>query len=117
ERLGGGQMLIPFIKKDILVLLRNPQELLVLVLMPLILIAILGFALGGVMSGSTEAISAKVAFIDHSDEQKDVHAFIKKVKAKGLPQDAEEALLQGAHQLRPIQILLEEVFGSKELTE
>jgi len=110
-------MLIPFIKKDILVLLRNPQELLVLVLMPLILIAILGFALGGVMSGSTEAISAKVAFIDHSDEQKDVHAFIKKVKAKGLPQDAEEALLQGAHQLRPIQILLEEVFGSKELTE
>ncbi|MDR4890465.1 ABC transporter permease [Fredinandcohnia sp. QZ13] len=110
-------MIIPFIKKDLLVLIRNPQELLVLVLMPLILIAILGFALGGVMAGDTTSISAKVAFIDHSDEQKDIDAFVQKVKAEGLPQEAETALIQGADQLRPIQILLDEVFGSKELKE
>ncbi len=85
--------------------------------MPLILIAILGFALGGVISGDAEAISVKVAFIDHSDEQKDIDAFYEKVKAKGLPLEAETALIQGANQLRPIQTLLEDVFGSKELKE
>ncbi|WP_077620081.1 ABC transporter permease [Bacillus sinesaloumensis] len=110
-------MIIPFIKKDLLVLLRNPQELLVLVLMPLILIGILGFALGGVMGGNTSTISAKVAFIDHSDEEKDVAAFIEKVEAVEMPVEAEKALVQGANQLRPVQILLEEVFGDKELKE
>ncbi|MEH7386142.1 ABC transporter permease [Bacillus sp. JJ1521] len=110
-------MIIPFIKKDLLVLLRNPQELLVLVLMPLVLIAILGFALGGVMASGAESLSVKVAFIDHSDEQKDIDAFVQKVKAEGLPQEAETALIQGADQLRPTRILLDEVFGSKELKE
>ncbi|MCC3359007.1 ABC transporter permease [Bacillus sp. REN16] len=110
-------MIIPFIKKDLLVLLRNPQELLVLVLMPIVLIAILGFALGGVMNGDTETISVKVAFINHGEEQEDIDAFIGKVKAEGLPLEAETALIEGANQLRPIQILLDEVFGSKELRE
>ncbi|MEH7382028.1 ABC transporter permease [Bacillus sp. JJ1533] len=110
-------MIIPFIKKDLLVLVRNPQELLVLVLMPLILIAILGFALGGVMGSGTEAISVKVALIDYSEEQKDIDDFVQKVKAEGLPPEAETALIQGANQLRPIQILRDEVFGSKELKE
>ncbi|MEH7239185.1 ABC transporter permease [Bacillus sp. JJ1562] len=110
-------MIIPFIKKDLLVLLRNPQELLILVLMPLVLIAILGFALGGVMGSDGASISVKVAFIDHSDEQMEKDAFIEKVKAEELPPEAETALIQGADQLRPIQILLDEVFGSKELKE
>ncbi|WP_010677401.1 ABC transporter permease [Bacillus timonensis] len=110
-------MIISFMKKDLLVLFRNPQELLILVLMPLVLIAILGFALGGVMGSDTEPISAKVAFINHSNEQEDINAFVEKVKAEGLPEEAETALIQGADQLRPIQILLDEVFGSKELKE
>lgn len=110
-------MIIPFIKKDLLVLLRNRQELLVLVLMPLVLIAILGFALGGAMAGDAITVSGKVALIDHSDVQKDIDAFAQKVKAKKLPQEAETALIQGANQLHPIQTLVDEVFGSKELKE
>jgi ABC-2 type transport system permease protein len=110
-------MIIPFIKKDLVVLLRNPQELMVLLLMPLILITILGFALGGVMGKESTPISAKVAFIDHSDENNDMEAFNEKIKAKSLPVEAEEALAQGANQLKPIQILVEEVFGSNELKE
>ncbi|WP_100407533.1 ABC transporter permease [Bacillus solitudinis] len=110
-------MIIPFIKKDLLVLYRNPQELMVLLLMPLVLIAILGFALGGVMGNEPTTISAKVAFIDNSDEKKDTDAFIEKVKAKNLPMEAEEAFSQGAEQLKPIQILVNKVFGSKDLKE
>ncbi|MBE4909232.1 ABC-2 transporter permease [Bacillus luteolus] len=110
-------MIIPFIKKDLVVLLRNPQELMVLLLMPLLLITILGFALGGVMGKDAPPISAKVAFIDHSDETKDIEAFMEKVKAKSLPVEAVESLSQGADQLKPIQILVNEVFGNKELKE
>jgi len=110
-------MIIPFIKKDLLVLLRNPQELLVLVLMPLVLIAILGFALGGVMGGNAEPITAKVAFITHSDEQKEIEAFIEEIKGQELPEEAETALIQSANLLHPIQTLVDDVFGSKELKE
>ncbi|WP_307343392.1 ABC transporter permease [Metabacillus malikii] len=110
-------MIIPFIKKDLLVLYRNPQELLVLLLMPLILIMILGFALGGLMGDNQAPISMKVALLDRSDEQRDVEAFNQKVQEKELPVEAAEALSQGATQLKPIQILVDEVFGSKELKE
>ena len=98
-------------------LLRNPQELLVLVLMPLVLIAILGFALGGVMGGNAEPITAKVAFITHSDEQKEIEAFIEEIKGQELPEEAETALIQSANLLHPIQTLVDDVFGSKELKE
>ncbi|WP_449538253.1 ABC transporter permease [Ferdinandcohnia sp. Marseille-Q9671] len=110
-------MIKPFIKKDLLVLLRNPQELLVLILMPLVLIAILGFALGGVMGSELSPVSAKVAIINHGDEQKDIDAFAEKVRAEHLPAEAEEAYIQGANQLRPITILLKDVFGSEELKD
>ena len=43
--------MLHFLKKDLLLMLRDRSELMLLLLMPLLLIAILGFALGGLLGG------------------------------------------------------------------
>ena len=60
-------MMIPFIKKQLLLMIRNPQILLILLGMPLLLITILGFALGDLMNGEEEPIEAKVGFVVEGD--------------------------------------------------
>lgn len=58
-----------FVKKDLLLMLRDRKELAILVLMPFILIAILGFALGGFLNGET-SLNLHMSFIvvDEDDE-------------------------------------------------
>lgn len=108
-------MIFPFIKKDLLVMIRNRQELLVLLLMPIVLIAILGFALGGVLKGDSPNIHAKVAIINNDNEQEDLQLFLKDIENAGLPTEAETSMMIGAKSLLPVTILTEDVFGSEEL--
>ncbi len=108
-------MIFPFIKKDLLVMIRNRQELLVLLLMPIVLIAILGFALDGVLKGDSPNIHAKVAIINNDNEQEDLQQFIKDIENAGLPTEAETSMKTGAQSLLPVAILTEDVFGSEEL--
>lgn len=108
-------MIFPFIKKDLLVMIRNRQELLVLLLMPIVLIAILGFALGGVFKGDSPNIHLKVAIINNDNEQEDLQQFIKDIENAGLPTEAETSMKTGAQSLLPVAILTEDVFDSEEL--
>ncbi|PRO66557.1 ABC transporter permease [Alkalicoccus urumqiensis] len=56
-----------FIKKDMLIYIRDRSELLLILGMPILLIAILGFALGGVFGGNTEAVDVQAALVDLDD--------------------------------------------------
>ncbi|RNF39560.1 ABC transporter permease [Planococcus salinus] len=105
-----------FLKKDILVLLRDRTELAVLLLMPFILIVILGFSLRGLLMGDTEALNMQVALVQHDDEQAGIEQFTGELEAAAVPDQAAEQLEAAAGQVSPSS-LLQSVLSSPELEE
>ncbi|WAA08588.1 ABC transporter permease [Fervidibacillus albus] len=110
-------MIGEFLKKDLLTLIRNRNELLVLLAMPLVLISILGFALGGFISGGTASIQAKVAVVNYGDEENDLEAFNERVQSLPLSDEKKNTMINGAGNIRPISMLIEGVFENEELKE
>ncbi|MFB4167014.1 ABC transporter permease [Virgibacillus sp. JSM 102003] len=110
-------MIWQIVKKIGLTLVRNPQQLLLLLGLPIILIAILGAALGNVMNGEEVTIDAKVAIIEHGDEMEQVNRFINDIKNSGAPPERVEAIQAATGELVPIKLLKESVFGSEGLKE
>ncbi|MBM7588063.1 ABC-2 type transport system permease protein [Bacillus pakistanensis] len=103
------------IKKQLLLFIRNPHELLILLGMPLVLISILGIALGGVMQSETPKIEAKVAFVEHGSSEQDFEILKKEVESRSIPEAAKVELLKGAEDIQPIKVLRDEIFGSDEM--
>ncbi|GIP59286.1 ABC transporter permease [Paenibacillus sp. FSL W8-0186] len=60
--------MIPFLKKDLLVFWRDKKALAVSLVMPLILIAVLGFALPGWIENPAKLLEMKVALVNLDDE-------------------------------------------------
>ncbi|WAA13139.1 ABC transporter permease [Fervidibacillus halotolerans] len=110
-------MIGQFIKKDLLMLIRNRNELLILLLMPLVLISILGFALGGFISGGNSTFHAKVAIVDYGNEQRDMEIFKEQLQSLPLASEAKNEIAEGLENFRPIRILIDEMFGSEELKQ
>lgn len=110
-------MIWTFVKKQILLLLARPRELLILLVMPLVLIAILSFSLRSFISGESEALYAKVAFVENSDVEKELATFKREVAGMDLPEEAKVQIIAQAESLLPVKILKEEVLGSEELRE
>jgi len=69
-------MFLALIRKQLKVFWRHPQELMILLLMPIGLITILSFALGSLMEGDSNSIEVKVAIVQHEDEQQELAAFL-----------------------------------------
>ncbi len=110
-------MIWQIVKKQGLLLWRNPQQLLLLIGLPIILIAILGTALSSMMDGQDPEIEVKVAFIEHEDEKEQVDRFLKKLEKTGIPDEELQVIQNTASQAAPIKLLKETVFGSEELKE
>ena len=108
-------MLSQLIKKDLLVLLRNKHIFIVLLLMPIALISILGFALSSVMEGDENVIEAKVYLVENGSEVEELQQFIAYVQQLNLPEEAKIGIIERAKVTLPISLLKEEVFGSEEL--
>jgi ABC-2 type transport system permease protein len=106
----------PFIKKDIVVLCRQKSELMILLLMPFILIAILGFALGGIMDGDTETLHMQVAIVVEDDEQHGVERFSADMEDLSFPDEVIHELQSMAMNIRPY-TLLKDVFGNQDLRD
>lgn len=105
-----------FLKKDILVLLRDRAELYILLLMPLILIIILGFALGGLLGGNTTAIQMQVAIVQEDDEQLGIDEFVETLIQLEIPEDRIQQLELVANQISPNTILTT-MFQSDEFSD
>ncbi|WP_164669663.1 ABC transporter permease [Virgibacillus doumboii] len=110
-------MIWQIVKKIGLTLLRNPTQLLLLVGLPIILIAILGAALGSVMNGEEATLNVKVAIVEHGDEEGQVNRFVNDLENSGLPKERVIAAREAAKQLTPIKMLKDSVFGSEGLKE
>ncbi|WP_174616144.1 ABC transporter permease [Virgibacillus ihumii] len=110
-------MIWQIIKKIGLTLLRNPFQLLLLIGLPLILILILGVALGGVMNGETTSIEAKVAIVENGNEQKQIDRFVKDVgEDSKLPEKKINRIQRAAEQMAPIQ-RIRTIFKSEGLRD
>ncbi|RKQ33860.1 ABC transporter permease [Oceanobacillus halophilus] len=108
-------MLWQIIKKQALILLRNPVQILLLLGLPIILITILGTALSNWMDGESIEINVKVAMIEQEDEEKQVNQFISDIESGVIPETAIEMIKETAPQIAPIGILKDSVFKSEEL--
>lgn len=95
-------MIWTFVKKQILLLLARPRELLILLVMPLVLIAILSFSLRSFISGESEALYAKVAFVENSDVEKELATFKREVAGMDLPEEAKVQIIARAGSLLPV---------------
>ncbi len=96
-----------FLKKDILVLLRDRTELMLLLLMPIILIAILSFALRGILGGDTTNFHMNVAFVMEDNEQQGIINFIDGLENMGMPSEVAQELELAAGEVKPYTMLKE----------
>ncbi len=67
------------IQKDILHFIRMKRELLVLLLMPAVLIAILGFSLGSFLDSKVPSLQMELAIIQEGDPKEDWERFKQEV--------------------------------------
>ncbi|MEC2072616.1 ABC transporter permease [Alkalihalophilus marmarensis] len=105
-----------FLKKDILVLIRDRSELIVLLAMPFILLTILGFALRGLLGGDTEALHMNVAIVQNDNEEEGIAQFVDDLRRSGLPDEAVETLGAASVEVSPIP-MLHQLFLSDEVKE
>lgn len=89
-------MIWQIVKKQGLLLWRNPGQLLLLVGLPVILIAILGTALSSMMEGQDPEIKVKVAFIEHEGEKEQVDRFINDLEKTELPTEVRQVIQEDA---------------------
>ncbi|RIU89403.1 ABC transporter permease [Oceanobacillus picturae] len=105
-------MIGQIIKKQALVLIRNPVQLLLLVGLPIILILILGVALSSFMNGESPTIQVKLGIVEQEQEDVQLERFSEDKKGELPP-----AVLNQLDNMLPIQRLKENVFGSDEATK
>ncbi|PYZ95000.1 multidrug ABC transporter permease [Salipaludibacillus keqinensis] len=97
--------MIPFILKDLKIMMRDRTELIVLLLMPFILIGILGFALRGIFEGDTAALHMDVAILQEDHEEEGIALFIEELENKSLPFESIASLTDVARETSPTQLL------------
>lgn len=109
-------MFLALLIKQIKIILRSPQELLMLLLMPIILIFILSFALGSIMNGEVEKTKVELAVVQHDNEEEQLQAFIEKVSnTNTIPMNDE--FINNLHQMLPVSMLLDQTLNTKELKQ
>lgn len=110
-------MIWQIVKKQALMLWRNPVQLFLLLGLPIVLIAILGTALSATMDGGSPVIKIKLAYIEDGDEQQEIERFFTELEKSGLPAEAVLEIKNHAVEIAPVHLLKDSVFGSKELED
>jgi len=105
-----------FLKKDIVLQLRDYKELALLIGMPLLLIAILGFALGGLGGSNVVTLDISAALVIEDDEAAGLREFDVALAAADLPTASKLQLGLAARAIRPVQ-MLKDMLYSPDLAE
>ncbi|MEK3979979.1 ABC transporter permease [Psychrobacillus sp. FSL K6-2836] len=109
-------MLFSLIAKQMKMLIRNKQPLIILLVMPLVLITILSNALGSIMDGGEEAaIQANLLIVDDSSwtqEKEAIKLFLEREGVTGPPLDA---LLKQFKSSDPVELLKDTILASDEM--
>jgi ABC-2 type transport system permease protein len=107
-------MLGTFLKKQILLMVRNRQEIIVLLIMPFVLISILGFALGNLLNRGEIDLNAKLAVVHHGDEEEDLAKIKKETAEWQMPAEQQRAMEEALRAMAPLSLLKKEVFPPLE---
>ncbi|MFD2130176.1 ABC transporter permease [Pseudogracilibacillus auburnensis] len=102
-------MIWEIVKKQGLTFMRNPQQLFLLIALPLILIIILSVSLSGFISGNAIEIDTNVAFIEHSDEKMQIEKFIEEVENSNISEMEKAIYKETANQYQIVHLLNKEV--------
>lgn len=105
-----------FLKKDLLILVRDRAELILLLLMPFILISILGFALRGLMTGDTEVVRMQVAIVQQDQEEEGIAQFQNDLEQQKFSNEVTTQMRIAASEVLPYQ-LLDEVLEDDSVRE
>lgn len=105
-----------FLKKDLLLQLRDYKELALLVGMPLLLIAILGFALGGFTSSGSVTLDVSGVLVVEDDAAAGLREFDVALAAADLPAATKVQLGVAARAIQPVP-MLRDVLSSPEMAE
>lgn len=88
------------IKKDIIQLTRDRNELLLLLLMPIVLITILGLALQGLQNPDAGSVlEIEAAIIDSETTDEALASFAEQLENEGYPEEVQEELLSQAREI------------------
>ena len=107
-------MLWALIKKDLLHLIRVKRELSTLLVMPAVLIAILGYALGGVMNPEPKPLTAQVAVIREGNVKKELEQFKKDLARSPLSPEERLWMVDKAEHFVPSDILVRNVLQGEK---
>ncbi len=107
-------MLWSLIKKDLLHLIRMKRELSTLLVMPAVLIAILGYALGGVMNPEPTPLNVQVAVIREGNVKKELEQFKKDLARSPLSPEERLWMVNKAEHFVPSDILVRNVLRGEK---
>lgn len=93
--------MINLVKKDFLSISKNKSILIEVLLMPFILIAILGFALGSVLLGDYSIEVFNVGIVNEQNLQADLNRFEIELKAQNYPEEVKNEFLYLADEINP----------------
>ncbi|MER2007140.1 MAG: ABC transporter permease [Psychrobacillus sp.] len=109
-------MLFNLISKQLKVIVRNKQPLIILLAMPIILITILSSALAGIMdTDGSSAIQAHLVIIDETSWEKEQASITAFLKESGLEGSTLNTLLQTFEENDPTNVLQNSILLSKEM--
>ena len=97
--------MLNLIFKDFLTLSKSKSDLLELLFMPFILIALLGFALGGLMMSDVSIDTFHVGIIDEQNFEQDLSRFEEELRDEGVPEEVVSNLVASAEAADPVQVL------------
>lgn len=110
-------MIWAMIKKQGLLLWRNQSHLQLLIGLPILLIAILGFSLSGFMGGdATSSFHVNVALLEHENEEEQVNRFIQSLEDRHLSPEEIGGVSEKSAAFAPIHVMKKEVFNELEGT-
>lgn len=110
------RLMLNFLRKDLLLQIRDYKELGLLLLMPVLLIVILGLALGNLFDGGAAALSIRAGLVIEDDPTAGRRAFTARLAAADLPLPPRLALSAAAASIQPL-AMFESVLTSPELAE
>src|SRR5690606_35915504 len=108
-------MIWHIIKKQGLLFWRNKQQLILLIALPIILIAILGAALGSGFDNESSPIKMKVAFIEQVEEQDQIEQFLTDLQEQ-VPSGVVDEIKSNIDMMAPI-TNIKAVLESEEVKE
>ena len=109
-------MLFSLIAKQMKMLIRNKQPLIILLVMPIVLITILSNALGSIMDGGEEAaIQANLLIVDNSSWAQEEPAIKQFLEQEGIIGPPLDALLIQFKSSDPVELLNSTILASDEM--